>query len=115
MSEFKPCPFCGSAPFMISDDNHSTAYEIDCQNMECNARPWVWETTDFDAVAAWNTRAPDPEITRLRADLAVASDVISAFIDETVDYMTRNNLGDPEKQHNVKWGRDTLSKLKVNQ
>lgn len=34
--------------------------------------------------------------------------VVQAFIDQEVDYMTLNKLGDPEKQHNVKWGRSVL-------
>lgn len=38
-----------------------------------------------------------------------ALEVIESFIAETVDYATRNNLGDPEKQHNVRWGRKVLS------
>jgi hypothetical protein len=28
-----------------------------------------------------------------------------AFMLAEIDTMTRNNLGDPEKQHNVKWAR----------
>jgi len=40
------------------------------------------------------------------------AEVVKAFIDETVDYATRNNLGDPEKQHNVKWGRSVLAKAR---
>lgn len=34
--------------------------------------------------------------------------VIRAFVDSEVEYMTVNNLGDPEKQHNVKWARRVL-------
>ena len=41
-----------------------------------------------------------------------ALEVIESFITETVDYMTRNNLGDPEKQHNVRWGRKVLTALR---
>ena len=37
-------------------------------------------------------------------------EVVKAFIAEQVDYMTRNKLGDPEKQHNVKWARSVLAK-----
>ena len=31
--------------------------------------------------------------------------LVSSFVAETIDYANRNNLGDPEKQHNVKWAR----------
>jgi hypothetical protein len=37
-------------------------------------------------------------------------EVVKAFVAETVDYMTINNLGDPEKQHNVKWARSVIAK-----
>lgn len=33
---------------------------------------------------------------------------LTAMVDEQVDYMTINNLGDPEKQHNIKWARKAL-------
>lgn len=38
---------------------------------------------------------------------------LSAFVTETVDYMTRNKLGDPEMQHNVKWARSIIAKREV--
>lgn len=44
-----------------------------------------------------------------RERLAEAAEIIQAFIDQEVDYMTRNLLGDPEKQHNVIWGRRWLA------
>ena len=37
-------------------------------------------------------------------------EVLKAFVDETVDYATINKLGDPEKQHNVKWARQVIAK-----
>lgn len=37
---------------------------------------------------------------------------LEGFITETVDYMTINNLGDPERQHNVKWARRIIAKAK---
>lgn len=43
------------------------------------------------------------ELARLRADLDRANEIIQAFVDAEVDYMMINHLGDPEKQHNVKW------------
>ena len=41
------------------------------------------------------------------------AEVVQAFIAETVDYATINNLGDPEKQHNVKWGLAVLAKAGI--
>ena len=37
------------------------------------------------------------------------AETLNDFIIETVDYMDRNNLGDPEQQHNVKRGRAALA------
>ncbi len=39
---------------------------------------------------------------------AALREVVEAFVAETVDYMTRNKLGDPEGQHNVRWARAVL-------
>ncbi|MGN7959153.1 hypothetical protein [Agrobacterium radiobacter] len=38
-------------------------------------------------------------------------EIVKSFVDETVDYATRNNLGDPEKQHNVKWARSVIARI----
>jgi hypothetical protein len=37
-------------------------------------------------------------------------EVLKAFVAETVEYATINKLGDPEKQHNVKWARQVIAK-----
>jgi len=37
-------------------------------------------------------------------------EVVKSFVAETVEYMTINNLGDPEIQHNVKWARQVIAK-----
>jgi len=39
-------------------------------------------------------------------------DALENFIVETHDYMTLNKIGDPEKQHSVKYGRAALAQLK---
>lgn len=40
---------------------------------------------------------------------------LKAFVAETVDYMTRNKLGDPERQHNVRWARSIIAKTEGGQ
>jgi hypothetical protein len=40
---------------------------------------------------------------------AALVEALRLFIDQEVDYMTRNNLGDPEKQHSVRVGRAALA------
>lgn len=70
------------------------------------------------AALPWPTEAEQGGSERVKANarLMVAApdlaEVVQSFIDETVDYATRNNLGDPEKQHNVKWGRAVLAKAR---
>lgn len=47
---------------------------------------------------------------RLIAAAPELLDVVNAFVAQEVEYMTINNLGDPEKQHNVKWARAVIAK-----
>jgi hypothetical protein len=42
-------------------------------------------------------------------------EVVKAFVQQEVEYMTINHLGDPEKQHNVKWARAVLAKAGAKQ
>ena len=51
---------------------------------------------------------------QLMADPRVKSlvDALENFIVETHDYMTLNKIGDPEKQHSVKYGRAAIAQLK---
>ena len=53
-----------------------------------------------------------------RALIEQMRDNLRAFADVECDYMKINNLGDGEKQHNVKWARKNLTAadewLKVN-
>lgn len=45
------------------------------------------------------------KLSQANLDNAVLRELVRSFVLETIDYATRNNLGDPEKQHNVKWAR----------
>ena len=47
---------------------------------------------------------------RLIAAAPELMDVLKAMVDEIVDYMTLNNLGDPEQKHNIKWARSIIAK-----
>lgn len=45
--------------------------------------------------------------------IAAAPDLLGclkAMVAETVEYATINKLGDPEKQHNIKWARSIIAK-----
>lgn len=39
-------------------------------------------------------------------------EALQVFVDHEVDYMTRNNLGDPEAQQRIKDARELLTRLK---
>lgn len=47
---------------------------------------------------------------RLRGLISELAAVIDALVEETIDYMTINNLGDPEQKHNVKRARAIIAK-----
>jgi hypothetical protein len=57
----KPCPFCGGAPAFLEDNNHSTAWSVECLSDGCLLNPSVWGATAKAAVTAWNTRALERE------------------------------------------------------
>ena len=40
--------------------------------------------------------------------LAAHQEVLQSFVDNQIEYMRVNNLGDGEKQHNVKWARKVM-------
>lgn len=54
-----------------------------------------------------------PEDARLIAAAPELLEVLQSFVQQEVEYMTINNLGDPEKQHNVKWARAVIAKAGV--
>src|SRR5690554_1940239 len=62
-----------------------------------------WQSKEAERRALYPHHAPQPS-----GKIEEAAQIIQAFIDQEVDYMMRNNLGNPEKQHNVKWGRKWL-------
>lgn len=78
--ELKPCPFCGEQPKIhpANPERDGGAWtSIECAN--CVTMPpdthSVARVTHYAdsghfeaALAAWNTRAPDPELARLRAE-----------------------------------------------
>lgn len=68
----------------------------------------------FDTYRAMLSAAPAaPE---RQGDEAVArelAETLQSMVDEQVEYMTINNLGDPERQHNIKRARAALAAIRA--
>jgi len=57
MPELLPCPFCGAPGSLFASSNHSHAWEGGCTVEDCAAFGLIWEDTEAEAIAGWNTRA----------------------------------------------------------
>ncbi len=60
--------------------------------------------------AAWHRIALHEANAGLIAASPELLEVVKAFIAEITDYAIINKLGDPEKQHNIKWARQVIAK-----
>ena len=58
-----------------------------------------WKTAEERALAA------EASLAKAIAERDEARELITSFVLNEIDYMTRNKLGDAEQQHNVKWAR----------
>jgi len=69
----KPCPFCGARVATYRDE--IGGYEVYCDGeLGCAGDGDSRYSTEAEAIAAWNRRAPDDEIERLREALRGAKD-----------------------------------------
>lgn len=80
VERLEECPFCGARAF-ITDfgpewEAMGARFQITQGDHAENCPLFLWEGICFktraEAIAAWNQRADNPEITRLRAQLAAA-------------------------------------------
>lgn len=59
MAELKPCPFCGSIPFIcVNKYRHDQlTYSVKCSNSACDIIPFTYECSDeTQVVSDWNKR-----------------------------------------------------------
>lgn len=59
MSELKPCPFCWKPAEMES--RKYSRFAVICSNELCGCAFTDWHDSEVEAVAQWNTRAPQSE------------------------------------------------------
>lgn len=84
-------PHSEDSPFRCCDE---AADVIERLRMECGNLATV-ETV----------REVNSENIELKAEIEQLRELVRSFVLGEIDYMTRNKLGDPEQQHNVKWAR----------
>jgi len=66
------------------------------------------EEIDCDKLATVAFAAIQPHIARFAAENTRLREALEMVVAEKVDYMTINNLGDPEKQHTIMLARAAL-------
>ncbi|WP_196600087.1 Lar family restriction alleviation protein [Pectinatus frisingensis] len=54
MEKLKPCPFCGSRPFIEDDSCYNASWHIFCPNCGCSQK---WNQDIETAIENWNMRA----------------------------------------------------------
>jgi len=63
-SELKPCPFDGAEGEVIGAGFGEPEWkQISCVKCCCSTGAWA---TEAEAIAAWNTRTPDPQLSALQ-------------------------------------------------
>lgn len=71
MTELLNCPFCGWATGLSVFDGGDQPYWVECPDCCAQGSP---EETKAEAIAAWNARASDAEITRLTESMRAAEE-----------------------------------------
>jgi hypothetical protein len=61
-----PCPMCGGTDIRIARLSASPDQSVWCHSCQLRTK-WCYRD---DAIAAWNTRVPDPRVAELEAELA---------------------------------------------
>lgn len=103
----KPCPFCGSR--IIATFSPMSPI-VACTDCDAEVRRELFDETP--AIGLWNKR-PIEDAQRKR--IAALEAALRVFVSHEVDYMRRNDLGDPEQQDRVKLAREALPKGQTNE
>lgn len=91
MSEqLKPCPFCGNATQLVEDgDHHGEFFSLGCSSRDCAGyHAYYTESASHKAecVAAWNRRADDAALSRLRDTQRVLVEALRLLVDKDLTF-----------------------------
>ena len=82
MTELKPCPFCGGDDLSLDNLGDDNSWNIECNNCDMGQHA---VHTELGAIAAWNTRTTDTELTRLKRQVEVLSRGLRGLRETTTD------------------------------
>ena len=98
-----PCPFCGNPP--KSGDGTYGYWLIFCSDENnCPAQPSVGHKTEAEAIAAWNTRQPQPDA------LKIAREAL-----ERIEVATRNEVRAGNKGYVSRYGINGIARAALEQ
>jgi len=78
--ELKPCPFCGGAVRLAFGEHTFDGAEVTCDRCGCYGGHHDNDALGISAIAAWNTRTPDPAQIRadaIREAMEIANEAVS--------------------------------------
>jgi Lar family restriction alleviation protein len=102
MADLLPCPFCGHRAETQEYGMRTEAWAVWC--VECKAQ-MESISTEAEAIAAWNRRAPDPRDEVIRG-------LMEALINAAANLATvsrADQLGDVQKQQCQAWSDEALA------
>lgn len=116
-TELLPCPFCGGAPTTIERPDNSDGtqffYAIACycgRYSACAHKMAVRKTPEIakaDAIAAWNTRTPQPTQAQAGAvpltDEQIEAAVPEYHVEDVLDF--KGGVRFAERHHGIKGGQ----------
>lgn len=77
MSALKPCPWCGDSVLEVRESVVTGAQWVACTGCGVSSQEAPDEPA---AIAAWNRRAGDAEVEKLRAELSAARDALQNML-----------------------------------